>query len=230
MANPTKHIIIIDDEDQEEQKEFLVQKLKQNFDIHVHTIWTLDRAITPDKLIIRENLKTVIMDVMKGKNIDLVLTDYQLADDETNGLDVVEIVKDIRASVPVMVYSGDLERVIGDLLGDNFQDKSKEEIIPVINKLMKLGVEKFSGRTKYDQDVMMFLNKKKTLDLDELLAQKLRELGDERFEAGTPDFRDKNLNDIADMIGNKGNARYSLWIDDLFEQTATYISRCNKDE
>ena len=83
---------------------------------------------------------------MKGKTIDLVLTDYQLADKETNGLDVVEIVKSIRSSVPVMVYSGDLDRVIGDLLGDDFQDKSKEEVITIINKLIKLliGLKNYS--------------------------------------------------------------------------------------
>lgn len=230
MANPTKHIIIIDDEEQEEQKEFLENSLKQNFDIHVHTIWTMDRLITPDNLIVRENLKNAISDIMKGKSIDLVLTDYQLADEGTNGLDVVEIVKSIRESVPVMVYSGDLDRVIGDLLGDDFHDKSKEEVIPIINKLMKLGVEKFSGRSRYDQDVMMFLNKRKTVNLDELLIEKLREIGDEKFEAGIPDFRDKSLNEIADMIGNKGNLRYNSWIDDLFEQAVAYISRCNEDE
>ena len=43
-----KHIIIIDDEDQSPQKEYIESKLKREFDIEVHLINTNEDVLSDD--------------------------------------------------------------------------------------------------------------------------------------------------------------------------------------
>ena len=63
------------------------------------------------------------------------------------------------------------------------------------------------------------------MQVDDVFIRKLREIGGQKCEVGYPDWRDLTLNDICEIIENKRDARYKLWMDELIEQVVAYISK-----
>ena len=224
-----KNIIIIDDEDQNPQKEYIESKLKQEFDIEVHLINTNEDVLGDDGSISEEKLKDRLMEIMNGRSIDLVLTDYELSDDKISGIEVVKMVKEIRSKVPVIMYSGKKKDVLTRLLGD-YKNRDEEELISAINEFMSWGIEEFLGRGNYSDDAIKFVKRKRAPQIDDVFVQKLRAIGDEKCETGCPDWRDLTLNKICDVIENKRDARSNMWIDDLIEQLVAYISNTSATE
>lgn len=219
-----KHIIVIDDENQEAQQELIESKLYREYDIHVHLIKTSDDVVGEDGNINREMLKKKLQDIMTGKTIDLVLTDFELADPVISGIEVVKLVKSLRSGVPVIMYSGKKDEVVERLLGD-YKNKNVDDIIQSINEYVSWGIVEFIQRGNYSDKAVQFIKKKKTVQVNDLFVQKLREIGDKKCEAGYPEWRDKTLNDICDIIENHSDSRSDAWMDDLIEQVVAYIAK-----
>lgn len=222
-----KNIVIIDDEDQNPQKEYIESKLKREFDIKVHLINTNEDALGDEGTIDEEKLKGRLMAVMNGRSIDLALTDYELSDDKYTGLDVVKLVKECRQGVPVIMYSGKKTEVLARLLGD-YKNRDEDELIASINGFMNLGIEEFIGRGNYSDNAIKFVKQKRKPQVDDVFIQKLRAIGDEKCNTGYPKWRDLTLNEICDVIENKRDTRSELWMDDLIEQVVAYISETAK--
>ena len=182
-----------------------------------------------DGTISEEMLTDRLMEIMKGRSIDLVLTDSELSDDKISGIEVVKMVKEIRSKVPVIMYSGKKKEVLTRLLGD-YKRRDEEELIAAINDFMSWGIEEFLGRGNYSDDAIKFVKQKKKPQVDDVFIQKLRAIGDEKCETGYPEWRDKTLNDICEVIENKRDARSELWMDDLIEQVVAYISNTSAAE
>lgn len=219
-----KNIIIIDDEDQNSQKEYIESRLRQDFDIEVHLINTTEDALGDDGLISEEKLRSLLMEIMKGRSIDLILTDYELSDDNYSGIEIVKLVKDCRQKVPVIMYSGKINEVIGRLLGD-YQHRDVDDLIKSINEFMSWGIHEFIGRANYSDDAIKFIKQKKKVQVDDVFIKKLREIGDQKCEVGYPGWRNLTLNEICEIIENKKDARSELWMDDMIEQVVAYISK-----
>lgn len=219
-----KNIIIIDDEDQNAQKEYIESILKRDFDIEVHLIWTTEETLDDDGCISEEKLRGRLLEIMKGRSIDLVLTDYELSDEKISGIEVVKMVKEIRPKVPVIMYSGKINEVIGRLLGD-YKKRDAEDLIQSINEFMSWGIHEFLGRGNYSDDAIKFIKKKKITQVDDVFIKKLREIGDQKCEVGYPDWRDLTLNEICEIIENRRDARSEIWMDDMIEQVVAYISK-----
>lgn len=219
-----KNIIIIDDEDQNAQKEYIESILKRDFDIEVHLINTTEDALGDDGTINEELLKNCLMEIMKGRSIDLVLTDYELSDETISGIEVVKMVKEIRPKVPVIMYSGKKKEVLARLLGD-YQNRDEDDLIASINEFMSWGIEEFIGRGKYSDDAIDFVKKKKKAQVDDVFIMKLREIGDQKCEVGYPDWRNLTLNEICEIIENRRDARSEIWMGDMIEQVVAYISK-----
>ena len=219
-----KNIIIIDDEDQSAQKEYIESILKRDSEIEVHLIWTTEETLDDEGCISEEKLRRRLLEIMKGRSIDLILTDYELSDEKISGIEVVKLVKEIRAKVPVIMYSGKINEVIGRLLGD-YKTRDAEDLIQSINEFMSWGIEEFIGRGKYSDDAIKFIKKKKRAQVDDIFIKKLREIGDQKCEVGYPDWRNLTLNEICEIIENRKDARSDIWMDDMIEQVVAYISK-----
>lgn len=219
-----KNIIIIDDEDQSAQKEYIESILKRDSEIEVHLIWTTEETLDDEGCISEEKLRRRLLEIMKGRSIDLILTDYELSDEKISGIEVVKMVKEIRAKVPVIMYSGKINEVIGRLLGD-YKTRDAEDLIQSINEFMSWGIEEFIGRGKYSDDAIKFIKKKKRAQVDDIFIKKLREIGDQKCEVGYPDWRNLTLNEICEIIENRKDARSDIWMDDMIEQVVAYISK-----
>lgn len=219
-----KNIIIIDDEDQNPQKEYIESKLHQEFNIKVHLINTTEEVLDENGTISEEKLKSRLLDIMSGRSIDLALTDYELSDDEFTGIEVVKLIKSCRPNIPVIMYSGKKKEVLARLLGD-YKNKDEDELINSINEFTSWGVEEYLARGNYSDTAIKFIKKNKTMQVDDVFIRKLREIGGQKCEVGYPDWRDLTLNDICEIIENKRDARYKLWMDELIEQVVAYISK-----
>lgn len=219
-----KHIIVIDDENQEAQQELIENKLRGEYDIHVHLIKTSDDVVGEDGNISLEILKEMLQNIMTGKSIDLVLTDFELADPVISGIEVVKLVKSLRPGVPVIMYSGKKNAVVERLLGD-YKNKDVDDIILSINEYVSWGIVEFLQRDHYTDKAIQFIKKKKIVQVNDLFVIKLREIGDKKCEVGYPEWRDKTLNDICDIIENRSDARSDAWMDDMIEQVVAYITK-----
>lgn len=223
-----KNIIIIDDEDQNPQKDYIESKLRQDFDIEVHLINTTEDALGDDGFISEEKLRGCLLEIMRGRSIDLVLTDYELSDDNYSGIEVVKLVKDCRPKVPVIMYSGKINEVIGRLLGD-YQHRDVDDLIKSINEFMSWGIHEFIGRGNYSDDAIKFIKQKKKEQVDDIFIKKLREIGDQKCEVGCPEWRDLTLNRICEIIENRRDPRSEMWMDDMIEQVVAYISKTSEE-
>lgn len=223
-----KNIIIIDDEDQNPQKDYIESKLRQDFDIEVHLINTTEDVLGDDGFISEEKLRECLLEIMRGRSIDLVLTDYELSDDNYSGIEVVKLVKDCRPKVPVIMYSGKINEVIGRLLGD-YQHRDVDDLIKSINEFMSWGIHEFIGRGNYSDDAIKFIKQKKKEQVDDIFIKKLREIGDQKCEVGCPEWRDLTLNRICEIIENRRDPRSEMWMDDMIEQVVAYISKTSEE-
>ena len=218
-----KNIIIIDDEDQNPQKDYIESKLQKDFDIEVHLIRTTEDALGDDGSISEEILRNRLEEIMRGRSINLVLTDYELSDEKISGIEVVKMVKGIRQRVPVIMYSGKINEVLNRLLGD-YKNRDTDDLIMSINEFIGWGIYEIIGRSNYSDDAIKFIKRNNNFQVDDVFIRKLREIGDEKCEVGHPYWRDLTLNDICEVIENRKDSRSQLWMDDLIEQVVAYIS------
>lgn len=228
MEKMPKHIIVIDDENQEAQQELIESRLCRDYDIHVHLIKTSDDVVGEDGNISPGMLKEKLEDIMSNKTIDLVLTDFELADPVISGIEVVKLVKSLRPGVPVIMYSGKKNEVVKRLLGD-YKNKDVDDIIQSINEFISWGIAEYIQRNNYTDKAIQFVKKKKTVQANDLFVQKLREIGDKKCEVGYPEWRDKTLNDICDIIENRSDARSDIWMNDMIEQVVAYITKTTEE-
>ena len=159
MGRMQKNIIVIDDENQEAQQELIESRLCREYDVHVHLIKTSDDVVGEDGNISQEMLKEKLQNIMAGKSIDLVLTDFELADPVVSGIEVVKLVKSLRPGVPVIMYSGKKNVVVERLLGD-YKNKDVDDIIQSINEYVSWGIVEFLQRDHYSEKAIQFIKKK----------------------------------------------------------------------
>ena len=175
----------------------------------------------------QHTFKAQIQDILKkeGHNveiihIDVVASDFDLSDDVVNGLDVIEIIRSIREKVPIILYSGNLEKAIKSVMGDP-ASKDLPTLINDVKKLMLHHISEFIDRTGYAASVIKVLKNKDT-STKQILLKKLREYPDLKLSSAYPIFSGKKLSQIADEI-EKSTYQGQEFQQELIEQTIAYI-------
>ena len=197
-----KLCIIIDDKDQQRvfDSDVVVPLKREGYYVDGILINTTDPEILDDENNIdMDKLKAKIEEAMNGKSIDIIATDFDLSDEKINGIQVIEVIRKIRAGVPVLLYSGKLEEVIQSILGE-YKTKNADELIKGIRKLMKYNIVDYVERTDYPATIRKLLKDKK-IQLSALLLQKIREHSDMEFKSCYKPFAGKKLKDIANDSG-----------------------------
>lgn len=147
-------------------------------------------------------------------------SDFDLSDDVVNGLDVIEIIRSIREKVPIILYSGNLEKAIKSVMGDP-ASKDLPTLINDVKKLMLHHISEFIDRTGYAASVIKVLKNKDT-STKQILLKKLREYPDLKLSSAYPIFSEKKLSQIADEI-EKSTYQGQEFQQELIEQTIAYI-------
>ena len=189
----------------------------------------------------QHTFKAQIQDILKkeGHNVEIIFintTSPELLNEEqnidkdklkaciksnvVNGLDVIEIIRSIREKVPIILYSGNLEKAIKSVMGDP-ASKDLPTLINDVKKLMLHHISEFIDRTGYAASVIKVLKNKDT-STKQILLKKLREYPDLKLSSAYPIFSGKKLSQIADEI-EKSTYQGQEFQQELIEQTIAYI-------
>ena len=222
-------ILVIDDKDQEDVIGNIKLKLQKEFDLDFITIQTAAADLkenNSEELDVKK-LKDEIIYKIKGKHIDIALTDFDLGCSLT-GLDVVHMVHDIRPKVKFFVYSGNWNKVIKSVVGQEHSKATVEELVEGINKLIKAKIIDCVDRTDYQGTLIDYIEKNKGDSIEHRLSSLLRANGDMVFESCFPEFKGMTFSEIADKIDSHSDARSDEWIEAILAQTIAYLVKINQ--
>ena len=207
-----KCILVIDDADQSVNKKSLEIRVKSYCNLEVLLVKTTDkeyRVADSDHLDLRK-LKDAIGEKIKGRHISWVFTDFNLAEESINGLSVVKILKELRKSIKVVMYSGNLDDVVRSVVGGNISSANVDDIVKdFVNKAVEL------------------INRDDDPTVQDYFIQQLRKYSDMEFQSCYPKLSGKKLGEIADMIENSSDKRTDAWTQELVEQAIAYLVKIN---
>lgn len=223
-------ILVIDDKSQSAVINGIKSKLSKDFDLDFIVIRTGAAELKKDDSedLDMDKLKTEIDTKIKGKHIDIALSDFDLECPYFTGLDAVHLVHEIRKNVNFFVYSGNWNKVIKSVVGQEYQNASIEELVGGVNKLLKSQIIDCIDRTDYQEILIDYLKKNKGNSIEHRLATLLRADSEMKFESCFPDFKGMTFNEIADMIENHSDARSDEWIEAILAQTIAYLVKVNQ--
>lgn len=221
-----KNILIVDDEDQTMIAEGIKINLKKYFEVNFILVKTNDADLQSDDADLDiTKIKERIVNDIQYKTVDLALTDYDLGDENVDGLDIVGMIKEIRPKVPIILYSGNEDKVIRKIVGSN---SNTEDLVAGFKKLLKLGIIDFVRRPDYKDSIIKFLNNKRDPHLDSYFLIQLRKYKDYEFKSCCPTLKGRKLGEIADMIETGSDFRSREWMEELIEQTIAYLIKINE--
>ena len=223
-------ILVIDDKSQSAVIKGFKSKYSKDFDLDFIAIRTGAAELKKDDSedLDIDKLKTEIESKIKGKHLDIALSDFELECPYFTGLDAVDLVHKIRKNVSFFVYSGTWNEVIKSVVGQEYQKASIEELVGGVNKLLNSQVIDCIDRTDYQDILIDYLNKEKGNSIEYQLATSLRVNGEMKFESCFPKFKGMTFNEIADMIECHSDARSDEWIKAILVQTIAYLVKVNQ--
>lgn len=223
-------ILVIDDKSQSAVIKGFKSKYSKDFDLDFIAIRTGAAELKKDDSedLDIDKLKTEIESKIKGKHLDIALSDFELECPYFTGLDAVDLVHKIRKNVSFFVYSGNWNEVIKSVVGQEYQKASIEELVGGVNKLLNSQVIDCIDRTDYQDILIDYLNKEKGNSIEYQLATSLRVNGEMKFESCFPKFKGMTFNEIADMIECHSDARSDEWIKATLVQTIAYLVKVNQ--
>ena len=223
-------ILVIDDKSQTAVVNGIKSKLSKDFDLDFIAIRTGAADLKKDDSedLDVDKLKSEIESKIKGKSIYLALTDFDLECSYFTGLDAVHLVHEFRKKVRFFIYSGNWNKVIASVVGQEYQKASIEELVGGVNKLIKAQIIDCIERADYQETLIDYLKKDKVDSIEHRLATLLRANGEMKFESCFPDFKGMTFNEIADMIDEHSDARTDDWIEAVLIQAIAYLVKVNQ--
>lgn len=225
----TKCILLFDDKDQTKIIDSIKLSTRQEFDLDFIFIRTssaeLKKEDSEDLDVAK--LKDKIASEIKDKQIDIALTDFGLDCDYLNGLDVVHMVHKFRRNLNFFVYSGNWNKVINSVIGEDYQKASSEQLVEGINQLIHDKIIDCISRVDYQEDLLKYLRHDSEDSMEHRLCALLRANGDMVFSSCCPELKGKTFLEIAEMIDSKSDARSEEWIEAVLTQTIAYLTEVN---
>ena len=226
----TKCILLFDDKDQTKIIESIKLSTRQEFDLDFIFIRTSSAELKKEDSedLDTEKLKAKIVSETRGKVIDIALTDFDLECDFLNGLDVVRMVHEYHKKVNFFIYSGNWNKVIRSVIGEDYQQASQEQLVKGINDLIHDKIVNCVDRIDYQEDLLKYLRHDSEDSMEHRLCVLLQANGDMVFNSCCPELKGKTFYEIAEMIDSKSDARSEEWIEAVLTQTIAYLTEVNR--
>lgn len=226
----TKCILLFDDKDQTKIIESIKLSTRQEFDLDFIFIRTSSAELKKEDSedLDTEKLKAKIVSETRGKVIDIALTDFDLECDYLNGLDVVRMVHEYHKKVNFFIYSGNWNKVIRSVIGEDYQQASQEQLVKGINDLIHDKIVNCVDRIDYQEDLLKYLRHDSEDSMEHRLCVLLQANGDMVFNSCCPELKGKTFLEIAEMIDSKSDARSEEWIEAVLTQTIAYLTEVNR--
>lgn len=227
---PEKHILLVDDESQNNDLENIQRNLISEIDVSFSQIEVLNSEhIDNNANFDIEKFKSNLFDFMKREHYDLVLVDYDYgAYVEISGLDVIDIIREEYKSIDIVLYSADQKKVISDVVGDDLSKCTTEDIVRDINKLLNYKISKISRRDAYVSDVVHMLRDDLSPSPNRVLCKFLKDNSSRRFSSCCPKLKDKTFGELAEILEKDNDGRAHEWLKAVIEQTMAYLVEVNE--
>lgn len=224
-------VLIIDDVDQSKIIDALKKQLKRKCEFEAISIRTTDvelREDGSDHLDVRK-LKERIKDLISSKHINWALTDFNLSEDDIDGINVVEILTELRKNLKIIMYSGNRNAVVKRVLGKvKLQEATEEEIVEAVRKLMEYQIIDYVKRDEYKDKLIGPINRDDEPTVHDYFLEQLRQHSEMEFKSCYAPLKGKTLGEIADMIEKQSDKRVDSWTQELVEQTIAYLVKINE--
>ena len=224
-------VLIIDDVAQLKIIDALKKQLNRKCEFEAISIRTTDvelREDGSDHLDVRK-LKERIKDLISSKHINWALTDFNLSEDDIDGIDVVEILTELRKNLKIIMYSGNRNAVVKRVLGKvKLQEATEEEIVEAVRKLMEYQIIDYVKRDEYKDKLIGLINRDDELTVHDYFLEQLRQHSEMEFKSCYAPLKGKTLGEIADMIEKQSDKRVDSWTQELVEQTIAYLVKINE--
>lgn len=171
-----------------------------------------------------EKFVKFIKNSTKGYHIDLIACDYEYVGSMFNGMDVISQLRNEGFNCPIILYSGNEQKVVRDLL-DSSSDTSAK--IEKLTKLLKLQIQIFRQRDTYPEAVVEYLIK--DYSLKDIILKKIKEYEDTTIMYDNGYYKGRKFGEVLEDISSE----YKRGIDflvNLVEYSIAYFSSFNKDE
>lgn len=224
-------VLIIDDIDQSRTIDALNKQLSKKFDfeaIHIKTTMVDLRREGSDHLD-SEKLKTRLQEAVKCRSINWVFTDFNLAEDDIDGLTVVKMLSEVRPAIKFVMYSGDLHAVVKRVMGKaSLDDVNEDEIVEAVAQLLKFNIIEYIKRDNYKDTLIALANRDADPTVQDYFIELLRNHSEMEFKSCYDRLKGKTFGEIADMIEMHSDKRTDAWTRELVEQTIAYLVKVNE--
>lgn len=224
-----KCVLIIDDIDQSVNIKSLRMQVRGYCSLDAIAIKTTDvdlRAEDSEHLDL-EKLKNTIKEAIRGKSIAWAFTDFDLSEDNINGLTVVKILKELRPKLKIVIYSGNLETVIRNVVGKPLAEANEDDVVKAVTTLVNYEIVHYVKRDNYIDKAVELIKNDEEPTVKEFFIQQLRMYSEMEFRSCYPKLSGRTLGEIADMIENSSDKRTDAWTQELVEQAIAYLVKIN---
>lgn len=225
---PTKRILLIDDEPQQNALDRIQQSLNGHAHVDYVQINVLDDNFQDNEANFVKHKLFEFIDSILQSSWDLILVDYDYGQVGMNGLDVIERIRSKRKNVVVILYSADQKKVIQDVVGIDLKNMPVDSIVEGINKLMDYKIQKMYRRSSYEADIVRYIKFDVAPSPRALLSEMLRENGDKVFNSCCPKLKGKTFREIADILDEENNGNAHEWLKAIIEQVIAYLHEANE--
>jgi hypothetical protein len=224
-----KSCLIIDDNPQDAEIETIVRGArKQNIELNCFqfNVGSTQRSdLLTNGGIDAQKVIEIFRKEFSGTKIDLICIDYQLEDDKVSGLDILNLLHDLRKKCQYMIYSSNLDQVVGEIIQKYDKDKDKGKLISRIKTLTKYNIVDFAKRERYDAAIVEILVKNQP-SLELIIEEKLLEHKDMVFSNTFLPLAGAKLEVIAEQI-RMDTSRGIEFKCEIIEQTIAYMIAMN---
>lgn len=226
---PTKKILVIDDESQKNDMERIVNGVKSVISVFSKQIEVLGSEFLDNEAHwVRERFEAAVESELNS-HYDLVLVDYDYGNEQPiNGLDVINLIRQKRKNIAIVLYSADQKTVIKNVIGHDLRSSSESDIVNGVNKLMDYKIAKMCRRDAYVTDVIGMLKANIAPSPKALLCEMLRKNGDRVFSSCCPSLTGKTFREIADALDEDNNGKAHEWLKAILEQVMVYLEMTNE--
>ena len=154
---------------------------------------------------------------------------FNLSEDDIDGINVVEILTELRKNLKIIMYSGNRNAVVKRVLGKvKLQEATEEEIVEAVRKLMEYQIIDYVKRDEYKDKLIGLINRDDEPTVHDYFLEQLRQHSEMEFKSCYAPLKGKTLGEIADMIEKQSDKRVDSWTQELVEQTIAYLVKINE--
>ena len=159
--------------------------------------------------------------------IHLVVCDYNLGDDSTNGFEIIRLLRnELKCKKKIILYSSNIDDVIDKIIsGDN-----PEQVRKVIVDLVSSEISEFCQRNEHlEEEMIKQLLGEIKFSTDKYFEEELYKYRSYLFRAPYDKFKGKTLGDVADYIATH-NHEGEILKKELIQQVVAYMIDLNDEE